>query len=111
MKYDGGKPRVDLIPPGVILELAKIYAMGAEKYSEHGWLEDGGMDWSRIYAALQRHALAFWGGEDIDPESGLPHMAHVMWNAAALVHYGKTGLGQDDRLRAGAPEIKEDIPF
>jgi hypothetical protein len=40
MKYDGGKPRVDLIPPGVILELAKIYAMGAEKYSEHGWLED-----------------------------------------------------------------------
>lgn len=43
------------------------------------------------------HAWAFWAGENNDPESGLPHMAHAAWNALALVEYLLRTIGKDDR--------------
>ena len=47
--------------------------------------------------ALMRHALAFWSGEDRDPESGHLHVAHVAWHALALVSFHLRGLGEDTR--------------
>lgn len=49
--------------------------------------------------ALLRHTLAILGGERTDPESGLPHLAHIAWNAmAALVlMHDKENLPVDKR--------------
>ena len=49
---------------------------GAKKYSAHNWMK--GFDWSRLYDASQRHLTAWNMGEDIDPESGFPHLAHAL---------------------------------
>lgn len=46
-----------------------------------------GYDWSLSYDALQRHLNAFWSGEDLDPESGLPHLAHAAFHVNALLVY------------------------
>ena len=40
------------------------------------------------YDAAQRHMMAFWGGEDLDPESGEPHPAHVKFHMNTLTNYG-----------------------
>lgn len=32
----------------------------------------------RYYAAAMRHLVAWWGGERLDPESGLHHLAHAL---------------------------------
>lgn len=56
-----------------------------------------GMDWSRVYSSLMRHLLAWWNGEDNDPETGLPHVAHIATNAAFLVAYNARNVGKDDR--------------
>jgi hypothetical protein len=95
-KLDQGKLRWDLLPPAALTELVRVYTYGLAKgYPARNW--EAGMEWSRPFAALMRHAWAFWAGEDLDPESGLPHMAHAAWNALALVEYLLKGKGQDDR--------------
>ena len=95
VKHDQGKPRYDLLPPEALAGLADILGYGAAKYAPHNWRK--GMDWSRVFAAAQRHVWAFWTGEDLDPESGLPHIDHAMCCLAFLSAYQKAGLGTDDR--------------
>lgn len=98
-KHDKGKPKVDLVPPEVILSLAEVLTFGADKYDAHNWRSGGGMAWSRVYAACQRHLLAFWQGEDHDPESGLQHLSHALCCIAFLITYQIEGSGIDDRYK------------
>lgn len=44
-----------------------------------------GVDIDRYYAALLRHVMAWRSGESNDPESGMPHLWHVLTNAAFMV--------------------------
>jgi len=82
IKHDSGKLRMDLLPPEAIRALAQVMTMGAVKYGENTWR---GVEIERYEAALLRHWLAWKEGEKRCPESGLPHMAHVMTNAAFIV--------------------------
>ena len=61
LKKDAGKARHDLVPPHFMDELAKLYGIGAAKYEDRGW--EKGMKWGRVFAAMLRHAWAFWRGE------------------------------------------------
>lgn len=92
--------RFDLIPAGPLWALAEHYGRGSGKYADRNW--EKGVDWSLNFAALQRHAWAWWGGEDID-ESGSHHMAAVAWHAFALLEYARTHPELDDRPRATTP--------
>jgi hypothetical protein len=94
-KLDGGKPRPDLYPPEAILEASKVLAFGADKYTERNW--ERGMKWGRLYAALQRHLLAWQSGENNDPETGLSHLAHANCCIAMLQGSQARGIGEDDR--------------
>ena len=94
-KDDIGKARYDLIPPEAIDVLAQIYGFGAGKYDDRNW--ERGLSWGRCFAAAMRHLWAFWRGEDLDPESGMPHTAHAAWNCFALLTYQIRQTGTDDR--------------
>lgn len=100
VKYDGGKARYDLVPPEALHQLALLYAKGAEKYEARNW--EKGFRYGRTFAALMRHAWAWFGakltgGDGIDPETGLSHMVAVAWNAFALITFEERGIGVDDR--------------
>lgn len=97
VKFDQNKRRIDLVPTEAINALADVLTAGAVKYGEHNWRH--GMDWSRVYGAAQRHMLAFWGGDDIDEESGMPHLWHALTNMAFLVSYQALSVGRDDRWK------------
>lgn len=120
--------RLDLIPVGPLLELAEHYGKGARKYASHQWRQ--GYEWSKSYAALQRHLLAFWSGEDYDtcpedghgcsfqtaegepfqPEepgtcynhTGSHHMAAVAWHAMCLLEFKDRFPQHDDRYLGSA---------
>lgn len=98
-KFDGGKPPVDLVPAQLVLGVAEVLRHGAEKYDAHNWR--GGMSWSRVYAAVQRHLLAWNEGENRDQDSGLPHLAHAACGLAFLLNYVETKPGLDDRFKEG----------
>lgn len=94
----GVKPeRYDLIPTEPLAILARLYGFGAEKYAAHNFRK--GYEWSKSYAALQRHANQFWGGEDIDEETQLPHMASVAFHAFALICFMQDHPEFDDRYK------------
>ena len=75
-KYDSEKPRMDLLDPTAMQELAMVLTFGAGKYAANNWRY--GLSKGRLIAAALRHLFAYLGGEDKDPESGLSHVAHAM---------------------------------
>jgi hypothetical protein len=97
MKFDDNKPAMDLLPPRALVAVAEILTYGAKKYERHNWRK--GMKWSRLFSAMLRHLCAFIGGEDYDPESTYPHLAHAACNALMLLEYFLNKEGEDDRFR------------
>lgn len=89
--------RHDLIPMKALHELAEHYGKGCEKYTEHNWRK--GLAWSKSYAALQRHITAFWGGEDLDPETGSKHVIASAWHCLTLATYMDEQKAKDDRYK------------
>lgn len=87
--------RMDLVPVEALTALAEHYGRGAAKYADNQWRK--GYDWSLSYAALLRHATQFWSGQDIDEETGSPHMAAVAWHAFALLTFMAEHPDLDDR--------------
>jgi hypothetical protein len=87
--------RFDLIPPEPVRMLARVFGKGAAKYAEYNWAK--GYNWGLSYAALQRHLHAFWSGEYLDPETGLPHLAHACWHTMVLQEFHDHHKALDDR--------------
>jgi hypothetical protein len=98
VKKDLGKTRMDLIDPLAIEGLAKVLTFGAEKYAAHNWRK--GIANSRLIAAMLRHLFAIMRGEDIDPESGLPHIDHVGCCWMFISNNMKVRPEMDDRWKA-----------
>ena len=80
---------------------ARVFMFGACKYSRDNWklgnvtIEDTCMG---MLKSLMRHLQAYRKGEIFDPESRLPHMTHIVWNANRIndfmfhgVTHGKDG--------------------
>jgi Domain of unknown function (DUF5664) len=93
-KDDAGKLRYDLIPPHGLAELARIYTEGAAVYSDRNW--ERGTAWGRYFAAMMRHAWAWWAG-GLRHDRGMHHLASVAWYCFALMEYERTQRGNDDR--------------
>lgn len=74
-KFDTGKRRMDLLSITALQGTADILTFGADKYGDRNW--ENGIAYSRVYGALLRHLTSWWAGEDLDPESGKPHLDHV----------------------------------
>jgi hypothetical protein len=83
IKYDEGKLRWDLLPLNEVEDIVKVLTHGAKKYAPNNWrkVEDPR---SRYYAAAMRHLASWRRGELVDPESGIPHLAHAGCNLLFL---------------------------
>ena len=79
-----------------------VGTFGTNKYTDNGWQEvKNGRN--RYLDALLRHLFKVFMGEETDKESSLPHLAHVCWNALAIleltVHEKQIILPKDDILK------------
>ena len=82
MKYDGGKPRLALVPSAAIKAIGEIMTYGADKYEEDGWKR---VEPWRYRDALMRHLVEYLDDPiSRDEESGFPHLWHMITNAAFL---------------------------
>lgn len=75
VKYDEGKPAMELLSSSFIEGVARVLSFGAKKYSAHNWRK--GIHQSRLIGAALRHLFAYLRGEDNDPETGLSHLLHA----------------------------------
>lgn len=95
VKFDHDKPRTDLIPFRPLLGAAKVFAFGAKKYGDRNW--EKGLAYGRLFGALTRHLFYWWCGEELDPESGLPHIDHALCCLLMLSEMRNIRPEQDDR--------------
>lgn len=84
-RYNKGKPRIGLLPPELMIEVAKVMTFGAEKYSDDNWKK--GLSDECCLSSCLRHITAYMAGKEFDKESGLPHLAHAACNLAFMLHF------------------------
>lgn len=108
VKHDQGKLDLTLIPPVLLEETARVLMHGAAKYDRHNWVSVPDAP-HRYAAALLRHVLAWQKGERLDPDSGLPHLAHASCCIAFLLAFAQAGR-EIDGWRVTLPEQLE-LPF
>ena len=94
-KHDANKARLDLVPPRALLAVGMVLTYGAHKYGARNW--QLGMDWGRLVGAALRHLMAWQSGEELDPESQLPHLAHAACCILFILEYTLTNTGSDNR--------------
>lgn len=103
-RYNSGKRKWGLLSWAAVSQIVEVLEFGAKKYSAWNWTK--GLSWSECFESMQRHLVAWYSGEDKDPETGLSHMAHVLCNAMFLMHFILFKTGADDRPAA----LKGDTP-
>lgn len=83
-KADKGKPHPSYVPVALIEGVMAVREVGTAKYGDpDNWKQ---VEPERYHQAMLRHVLAAWNDPyKIDPESGLPHIAHVATNIAFLL--------------------------
>jgi Domain of unknown function (DUF5664) len=89
-----------LVPDTAVLLCAMAMLDGGGKYGRSNWMPMGAKA-SVYHSALRRHIARWWAGEDIDPDSGLPHLGHIMACAAILIDAEANGNLVDDRSYPG----------
>lgn len=104
-RLGGLKVPLHLLPQVPQIWTALVFELGAYKYGEYNWRECA-VRITVYTGAIKRHNMALEAGEDIDPESGLPHAAHIA-ACAFLIEDARAGGGLiDDRfIRDEAPKL------
>lgn len=117
LRYNQGKPKWSLVHFESLEPLVRVLEYGAHKYTIYtneiddikgsevtpeqvklwglkikssgveNWKK--GLDQKEILDSLTRHLFALISGEENDPESGLPHIGHIMCNALFYQYYNK----------------------
>lgn len=104
------KAPLGLVPPYAMEQTAWVHKLGAEKYGPWNWRETG-VCASTYVNAILRHLNAWRDGEDLDPESGITHLAHIACSANILMDAEVCGKLQDDRNKRpdeteeGSPKV------
>jgi hypothetical protein len=86
VKHDSGKPRWDLVPWAEMQDVVQVLTFGAHKYGANNWKYVPEAQ-ERYFAAALRHLVAWKSGEVLDPESGLPHLAHAVSSLLFLANF------------------------
>lgn len=95
IRHNEGKPRWSLLPYDALGAVTDILTEGAAEYGERNW--EKGFPWASVYDSLMRHLTAWFLGENLDPKSGKPHLAHVACNVLFLLAFQLRETGTDDR--------------
>ncbi len=91
-----GKVPLEYLEPALEAPLAHVMKHGADKYGRRNY-RDTPCKISTYVGAIRRHTLAWQTGEDIDPDSGQPHLAHIAACCAVMLGAEEAGTRVDDR--------------
>lgn len=112
-KLDAGKNRLGLVLgsfANALWAVGEVGTYGANKYSDHGWRSvPNGME--RYADAMLRHYFTHERGDVEDPETELDHLAHMAWNALAVLELsianGKAKVDDIEDVKLGLDTDEE----
>lgn len=96
------KAPMSTVPANVMAEIGVAMLEGAAKYGRHNY-RAAGVRASVYYDAAMRHLIAWWEGEDIDPDSGMSHITKLLACMTVLRDAMHQGMWEDDRPPRSKP--------
>lgn len=87
-----------LLPPVAMETASWAHKQGADKYKPYNWRETK-VCASTYISAMMRHLNAWRDGEDVDRESQISHLGHIIANANILLDAQHCGTLTDDRAK------------
>jgi hypothetical protein len=94
------KVPLHLFPETAVVLGSMAFLEGALKYGRANW-RVAGVRASIYYDAAKRHLAKWFEGEELDEDSGLPHLSHALACIAIIVDAGAAGKLEDDRMVKG----------
>lgn len=94
------KPTLALIPGGASIPISRVFELGASKYGAFNWRKDP-VEAETYVSAAYRHIASWFDGEDTDPESKQPHIAHAAACMMILLDAMSVGKMIDNRPHKG----------
>ena len=79
LRYNTGKPKWSLVHMHSLVPMIRVLEYGALKYEPFNWQKP--MKRDELLDSMQRHLAALIDGNELDDESGLTHIGHIMANA------------------------------
>ena len=96
------KAPMSTVSAAVLMEVGVAMLEGASKYGRHNY-RAAGVRASVYYDALMRHAMTWWEGEDLDPDSGMSHITKAIATLVVLRDAMLQDKFTDDRPPRSAP--------
>jgi hypothetical protein len=90
------KVPMSVVPAPVLAEIGLAMMEGARKYGRHNY-RVAGVRASVYYDAAMRHLMAWYEGEDVDPDSGLSHVSKALACLTVIRDSMLIGNWKDDR--------------
>lgn len=97
VRHNQGKPRWSLVDHQSLESLVRVLEFGEEKYGRWNWKK--GLDKTEILESLYRHLIALMDGQDLDEETGLHHIGHIMSNAMFYSYFDR--LEKKEKVNEG----------
>lgn len=97
---NAGKPDLSLLPYSFEVAVARVMESGLRVYDRDNYRK--GHFANGIVASIRRHLGKFNSGEDIDADSGQPHLAHIAANCLMAIEQIRLGTFKDDRWKGFA---------
>lgn len=97
LRYNEGKPKLSYVLSAkhALEGAAAVMEVGAKKYERDNWKKPFPKE--VLVDSLLRHLVDFMDGVDLDSETGLPHVDHILCNAIFLsYHYNGR---KDERIK------------
>ena len=85
-----------VIPPSVLGTVALKLSEGGFKYGTYNW-RDSAISATTYYDATRRHLDAWFEGQDIDPDSGIHHLAGAIASLVVCLDGVQQNFINDDR--------------
>lgn len=92
-RFNHGKPQWTMMDFKSMEPMIQVMMYGAKKYERDNWKKACPARLS-LLDSLMRHYIKLVEGESIDPESGLPHIGHLMCNAMFYSYWEQKTNGQ-----------------
>lgn len=90
------KAPMSTVSAAVLAEVGVAMLEGASKYGRHNY-RAAGVRSSVYYDATMRHLMAWWEGEDTDPDSGMSHVTKAITSLVVLRDAMIQDMCTDDR--------------
>jgi hypothetical protein len=100
------KAPLSTVPGNVIAEIGVAMLEGASKYGRHNY-RVAGVRASVYYDAAMRHLIAWWEGEDEDPDSSMSHITKILACMTVLRDAMHQEVWTDDRPPRSKPFYAE----